>query len=254
MMNTTRFGQLLLCLLISGFSLSAQQFRALLITETAGWHHASISSAERAMEALAARHHFDLDLYQPGMALTSQMLEPYDVAIFINTTHDIFDEEEQTAFEKFIQSGKGFVGVHAASDTEYDWEWYTKLVGHMFVIHPAIQTAMLDVVDRDFPGLERWPDRLLFTDEWYEFTPATVEGLNYLITIDENSYDPKADWGTKKGEGMGDLHPIAWYHEYDGGRSFYTAMGHMHEVFSEKLFLEHLYGGIYWAATGKGLK
>lgn len=242
------------CLIILTLTtVASQQFRAILITETGGWHHPSITSATPAMEELAARHNFVLDRYQPGMKLTEEMLAPYDVAIFVNTTMDIFDEAEQAAFEKFIQSGNGFVGVHAASDTEYDWEWYTKMVGHMFVIHPVVQTAMIDVSDRNFPGLERWPDRLLWTDEYYEFTPAKTQGLNYLLTIDESTYDPKADWGTKKGVGMGDFHPISWYHEYDGGRAFYTALGHMPEVYSDKLFLEHVYGGIYWAATGKGL-
>lgn len=234
-------------------SLHAQQFRAILITETAGWHHHSIVSAVPAMEGLAKRHNFALDRYQPGEKLTSEMLDPYDVAIFVNTTMDIFDEDEQKAFEGFIQAGNGYVGVHAASDTEYDWPWYTQLVGHMFVIHPTIQTAMLDIKDSNFPGLARWPDRLLWTDEYYEFTPAKIEGLNYLITIDESTYDPKADWGRVSGDGMGDFHPMAWYHEFDGGRAFYTALGHMPEVYQEKLFLEHVYGGIYWAATGKGM-
>lgn len=253
MISFLRLGQIIACCLLFSLTLSAQQFRALLITETAGWHHPSITAAAPAMEGLAKRHDFVLDRYQPGMKLTEKMLEPYDVAIFVNTTMDIFDEAEQAAFEKFIQAGNGYVGVHAASDTEYDWPWYTQLVGHMFIIHPAVQTAMVDVINRDFPGLERWPDRLLWTDEWYEFTPAKTEGLNYLITLDEKTYNPKADWGSKKGEGMGDFHPISWYHEFDGGRAFYTAMGHMPEVYDEKLFLEHVYGGIYWAATGKGM-
>ncbi len=242
------------CLLILVLTtMAAQQFKALLITETGGWHHESITAATPAMEALASRHNFVLDRYQPGMKLTEKMLSPYDVAIFVNTTMDIFDDKEQAAFEKFIQAGNGYVGVLAASDTEYDWEWYTKMVGHMFIIHPAVQTAMIDVSNRNFPGLERWPDRLLWTDEYYEFSPAKTQGLNYLLTIDETTYDPKADWGTKKGEGMGDFHPISTYHKYDGGRAFYTALGHMPEIYSEKLFLEHVYGGIYWAATGKGL-
>ena len=123
----------------------------------------------------------------------------------------------------------------------------------MFHIHPAIQTARLTVNNAGFPGMEQWPATLLWTDEWYEFGKEEVEGLNTIISIDEKSYDPKADWGNKKGIGMGEEHPIAWYHYYDGGRSFYTAMGHLSSVYEDRLFLEHLYGGIYWAATGKGL-
>jgi hypothetical protein len=206
------------------------------------------------MEALAERHNFQLDVQQDMIPLTENLLNRYDVIIMVSTTGDIFTDEEQAAFEKFIQSGKGFVGVHAASDTEYDWPWYTQLVGHMFHIHPTIQTAMLDVIQPDFPGLERWPSRLLWTDEWYEFGEAQADNLNYLIKIDESTYNPVADWGRVKGDGMGEFHPLSWYHEFDGGRSFYTALGHMDEVYQDKLFLEHVYGGIYWAAKGVPLK
>ena len=252
----TRFSRLfptLLLLCLAATTLSAQQFKALLVTETGGWHHESIAAAIPAMQGLAKRNAFQLDQYQAGMKLTSEMLAPYDVVVFINTTGDIFDEDEQAAFEKFIQSGKGYVGIHAASDTEYDWPWYTQLVGRMFVIHPVIQTAMLDLKSEKFPGLTRWPERLMWTDEWYEFTPEKTSGLNYLMTVDEKTFNPEADWGRVSGKGMGDFHPISWYHKFDGGRSFYTALGHMPEVYSEKLFLEHVYGGIYWAATGKGM-
>ena len=247
----------LLCLLfVSCLSagLSAQQFRALLVTETAGWHHGSITAGIPALEELAKRHEFVLDRQQDAIPISDKGLENYDVIIMLSTTGDIFNDEEQAAFERFIQSGKGYVGIHAASDTEYDWAWYTRLVGRMFKIHPRNQTAMLDVVDHNFPGLERWPDRLLWTDEWYEFQDATVDDLHYLVTVDESSYEPKADWGAKKGEGMGDMHPISWYHEYDGGRAFYTALGHIDDTYKDNLFLQHIYGGIYWAATGKGMK
>ena len=236
----------------SGF-LSAQQFRALLITETAGWHHGSITAGIPALQKLAQRHQFRLDRQQDAMPINDDGLANYDVIIMLNTTGDVFSDDEQAAIERFIQSGKGWVGIHAASDTEYDWEWYTQLVGHMFNVHPRNQTAMLQVRDGSFPGLQRWPERMLWTDEWYDFQPATVEGLNYVLTVDESTYDATADWGAKKTEGMGELHPIAWYHEFDGGRAFYTALGHIDETFQDDFFLEHLYGGIYWAATGRGL-
>ena len=124
----------------------------------------------------------------------------------------------------------------------------------MFRIHPLIQTAELEVIDRTFPGLERMPDRFGFTDEYYEFGEEMSDGLNYILTIDENTYDPVADWGQVAGDGMGAFHPLAWYQAFDGGRSFYTALGHLPAVYSDELFLEHLYGGIYWAATGKGIR
>jgi type 1 glutamine amidotransferase len=255
MFSSSRRLLFLLCLFLSAVALHGQaQFKALLVTKTQGWHHDALSAAVPAMRALANRHSFQLDRYQDGEKLTSEQLVKYDVIILLSTTGDIFDLEEQAAFEQFIQAGNGFVGIHAAADTEYEWEWYNQLVGRMFRIHPLIQTAMIEVENANFPGLAQWPQRMMWTDEWYEFDEEKTTGLNYLLTVDESTFDPKADWGRVAGDGMGDFHPIAWYHEFDGGRSFYTALGHMPEVYSEKDFLDHVFGGIYWAATGKGLK
>ncbi len=237
-------------------SLFAQdkQFKTLLFTRTNGWHHESINEGVDAIRAMAGRHFFDVDWHEDPARFNDKNLEQYDVVIFLNTTGDILNEDQQKAFEKFIRAGKGFVGIHSASDTEYDWAWYTKLVGRMFHIHPKIQTAKLRVVDPNFPGLERMPAVQLWTDEWYEFGEEKVAGLKYLLAVDETSFDPKVQWGEKVGKGMGAFHPISWYHDYDGGRSFYTALGHLPSKYSDIPFLEHLYGGIYWAATGKGLK
>lgn len=246
---------LLAILVLTATAAIAQpQFKALLFTKTAGWHHQSINEGVDAIRDLASRHQFQVDWEEMASRFSDENLKKYDVIIFLSTTADVLNDEQQAAMERFIQSGKGFVGIHAASDTEYDWEWYTQLVGRMFVIHPANQTAKVTVEDRNFPGIERMPNSFLFTDEWYTFTEEKVEGLNYLLTIDEESYNAKADWGSKKSEGMGDFHPISWYHEFDGGRSFYTAMGHMPQTYEDRMFLEHLFGGIYWAATGKGIE
>ncbi|MEO6187443.1 MAG: ThuA domain-containing protein, partial [Ginsengibacter sp.] len=167
--------------------------------------------------------------------------------IFMNTTGDIFDSAQQKVMERFIQSGNGYVGIHSAADTEYDWDWYTKLVGRMFVAHPAQQTARLYVVDSSFPNLQGFTGERLWTDEWYTFGPEKISGLHYVLAVDEKSYNAKTD----KNNGMGAMHPIAWYHEYDGGRAFYTALGHIPSIYSQDDFLNHLYAGIFWAATGK---
>jgi uncharacterized protein len=125
------------------------------------------------------------------------------------------------------------------------------MVGRMFRIHPVVQTAKLVVKDNNFPGLQGFANGRLWTDEWYEFGPEKTTGLQYILTVDESSYNPKVQWGEKKSEGMGALHPIAWYHNYDGGRAFYTALGHVPQNFSDPDFINHLLGGIRWAATGK---
>ncbi len=235
----------------TSFAQDKKQFNALLVTKTAGWHHESINEGVAAIKELANKNFFNVQWHQDATTITDKYLENFQVIIFLNTTGNILKDEEQTAVEKFIQSGKGFVGIHSASDTEYDWPWYTKLVGRMFKIHPVIQTAKLKLTENKFSGLEGFSNGQLWTDEWYEFSPETTTDLKYILAVDETSYNPKVQWGEKKGEGMGSFHPIAWYHDYDGGRSFYTALGHMPTDYNNPAFLNHIYGGIYWAATGK---
>ncbi|RZK60424.1 MAG: ThuA domain-containing protein [Pedobacter sp.] len=230
-----------------------KQFNVLLITKTAGWHHESINEGVAAIKKMAEQNYFNVQWHQEGITITAAYLQKFQAVIFLNTTGDIFTPKEQGAIEQFIKSGNGFVGVHSASDTEYEWPWYTRLVGRMFHIHPIIQTAKLRLTNQNFTGLSDFKDGQLWTDEWYEFGPELTKDLNYILAVDETSYNPKVEWTEKKlkGEGMGNFHPIAWYHNYDGGRSFYTALGHMPSDYSNNSFLNHLYAGIYWAATGK---
>jgi uncharacterized protein len=242
----------ILIIALCSHNASAQkQFKALLVTTTFGWHHESIHAGVLAIQQLGVRNNFDVVLMENPGSITDKNLEQFQVIIFLNTTGNIFDSTQQKVMERYIQSGKGFVGIHSASDTEYDWPWYNKLVGRMFHIHPTIQTAKVNILDATFPGLQGFSNNKLWTDEWYEFGPEKATDLHYVLSIDETSYNPKVEWGPKKGVGMGKLHPVAWYHNYDGGRSFYTALGHMPSIYSEPAFLDHLYAGIFWAATGK---
>lgn len=228
-----------------------KQFKALLVTTTKGWHHESQHYGVVALKELATKHYFDIEVWQDPNGFTDKYLQQFQVIIFLSTTGNIFDSAQQKVMERFIQSGKGYVGIHSASDTEYDWSWYTKLVGRMFYIHPVIQTAKLNVADNTFPGLQGFANGKLWTDEWYEFGEDQVAGLQTILTVDETTYSPKEKWGDKIGNGMGAFHPIAWYHHFDGGRAFYTALGHLPSIYSDPAFLNHIYAGIYWAATGK---
>jgi type 1 glutamine amidotransferase len=244
----------LICSSISVQSFSQKQFKALLFTKTAGWHHESIHEGVTSIKTLAERHNFEVEWHEDAKRFNNEFLAQFDVVIFLNTTEDILNEEQQDAFKSFIQSGKGFVGIHSASDTEYDWLWYNQLVGKMFHIHPIQQTAMLEVADSNFPGMKIFPKRFMWTDEWYEFKKIEYsKNLNVLLTVDENTYDTNVQWDEKNGSGMG-YHPISWYQEFDNGRSFYTALGHIPLIYNDAWFLNHIYGGIYWAATGKGIK
>jgi type 1 glutamine amidotransferase len=251
---------ILLSLFILGssyYSIAQKQFNALLVTTTRGWHHESIHAGVLAIQQLGVKHNFNVNLLEDNYGFTDKTLSNYQVVIFLNTTGDILNNEEQKVMERFIQSGKGFMGIHSASDTEYDWAWYTQLVGRMFHIHPAIQSTRLNVLDASFPGLEGFANNKQWTDEWYEFGPDQVKDLKTILSVDENSYNPKADWAANpqraavSGKGMGAFHPIAWYHNFDGGRAFYTNLGHVPSDFTDASFLSHITAGIIWAATGK---
>ena len=212
--------------------------RVLVFTKTTGYRHASIPAAVAAVQTLAARDGFTVDATEDAGAFTDQNLARYGAVLFLLTSGDVLDDGQQAAFERYIRGGGGFVGVHSAADTEYDWPWYGGLVGAYFKSHPAIQQATLDVAaDPLTAGL---PRRWTRTDEWYDFqTPP--RGVDVLVTIDETTYDPGPD-------AMGAGHPITWAHAYDGGRAWYTAMGHTDESYSEPAFLTLLGNGILWAA------
>ena len=248
--------RLSLLVLLGAFAASAaqaEQFSVALFTKTAGWHHESIHEGVTAIRALGKLHDFNVFWSEDATRIfKDDELKKYKVVIFLSTTGDALNDEQQAAFERFIKAGGGFVGIHAAADTEYDWDWYTKMVGHMFVIHPAVQTATMKVEDYNFPGMDRFAKRFLQTEEWYQYDASRSKDLHYLLTVDESTYKPAADWGRKAGKGMGKFHPIAWYQNYDGGRAFYTGLGHLPATFSDTTFLHHIYGGIYWAATGNG--
>lgn len=243
---------LIFFLLVSGTTL-AKQFNVLLFTKTNGWHHKSINAGVTAMEGLAEMHHFDLQWHEDAAHFNDDYLKTIDVVVFLSTSGEILTPAQRNALKRFVQSGKGFVGIHSASDTELNWPWYGKLVGHRFKIHPEIQTAKITRLDDRFPGMAFFHQEQLWTDEWYEFEPEQNINLHYLLSVDETTYSTYADWGRVSGNGMGAFHPISWYQTFQGGRSFYTALGHMPATYLNPQFLNHIYGGLYWAATGKGI-
>jgi type 1 glutamine amidotransferase len=212
--------------------------RVLVFTKTAGFRHASIPAAVAAIRQLGTQDGYIVDATEDATAFSDQNLGRYAAVAFVLTSGDVLDNSQQAAFERYIGAGGGFVGVHSASDTEYEWPWYGALVGAYFKSHPAIQTAVLGVADDPLTaGLPRHWTR---TDEWYDFQ-SHPQGVNVLATIDETTYDPGED-------AMGSGHPIVWSHSYEGGRAWYTAGGHTDESYAEPLFLAHLASGIRWAA------
>jgi cytochrome c len=214
-------------------------FTVLVFTRTTGFRHASIPNGIAAVKTLGAKHGFAVEATEDAGRFTEATLAKYKVVVFLSTTGDVLDPDEKAAFERYIRSGGGFVGIHSASDTEYGWPWYGRLVGAYFESHPAIQQATVHVVDREHPATRPLPEVWPRTDEWYNFRMNPRGKVHVLATLDEKTYS---------GGTMGADHPIAWCQNFDGGRSWYTAMGHTAESYSDPLFLLHLWGGIQGAA------
>ena len=230
-------------LLVFHISLAAAKPKVLVFSKTAGFHHNSIAAGNVAIQKLGAENNFDVDTTTDAEKFNSKNLKKYQAVIFLSTTGDVLNDTEQAAFEKYIKAGGGFMGIHAAADCEYDWQWYGNLVGAYFGNHPAQQEATLKIVDRNNISTKHLPDPWIRKDEWYSFK-WVADGLHELITIDENSYE------LGKIAPMGH-HPMAWYHDYDGGRAFYTELGHTDESFADPLYLQHILGGISYAMGRK---
>ncbi len=218
----------------NGTGTDPSEIKLLVFTKTEGYRHASIPDGIAALQQIASENGWNTDHTEDASVFTSDSLNTYRAVIFLNTTGDILNSEQQSAFEEYIQNGSGFIGIHSASDTEYDWPWYGRLVGAYFESHPQIQEAGIKVTDRNHPSTQMLPAEWIRTDEWYNFRDISPD-INVLMQLDESSYE---------GGTNGDYHPIAWYHEQAGGRMFYTAGGHTSESYAEELFLQHLQGGI----------
>lgn len=224
-------------LALFNFGNAAAKRRVLVFTKTQGFHHSSITTGAAAILLLGKAHNFDVDTTSDAAKITEANLRKYDALIFLNTTGYMLDNYQQADLERYIQAGGGFVGVHAAADAEYDWHWYGRLVGAYFDNHPAIQPATLHVIDKNHPSTKSLPDEWKRTDEWYNFKSISKD-IHVLITIDESSYN---------GGTNGTAHPIAWYHNFEGGRVFYTELGHTDESYTDPAYLKHLLGGIQYA-------
>ncbi|MFW7413395.1 ThuA domain-containing protein, partial [Demequina sp. SO4-18] len=216
------------------------EFSALLFTKTEGFRHGNIPTGISTIEQMGLDNGFTVDATEDATAFTEENLANYDVVIFFSTTGNVLNTDQEAAFETYIQNGGGFAGIHAASDTEYDWPWYEGLVGAYFQGHPP-GTPNADVIVEDFahPSTEHLPSVWNRTDEWYSFTSNPRADVHVLASLDNDSYT---------GGTMGDDHPIAWCHNYDGGRSWYTAGGHTSQSFSEPEFTTHVLEGIRTAA------
>ncbi|HEY0973169.1 MAG TPA: ThuA domain-containing protein [Solimonas sp.] len=242
-------------------------FKVLVYTRTASFRHNSIPTAIASIQSLGAGHGFAVDASEDPTVYTDANLAQYAVIAFVNTTGTIVDSAEQRgAIERFVARGGGFVGVHSAADTEYDWPFYAELIGAYFKNHPVlpvwaqggpgVQPGDFHVEAPDHPAVAHLPQPWNVSDEFYAFRSNPRGRVRVLMTIDENSYNqnpntsnlptspsfPLGETGT-----MGD-HPMSWCHDKLGGRAWYTALGHSEHIYANPVYLEHLRNGILTAA------
>lgn len=229
---------ILLFFLVMGLVGFGQASKSVLIfSKTAGFRHQSIPKGVATVSKLLNENNINFVHSEDAIYFSADSLKKFDAVIFLNTTGDILNNQQKAAFKKFIQSGKGYVGIHAASDTEYNWPWYGALVGGYFSSHPAVQEAHMEVVNRTHPATKHLPQTWIHRDEWYDFKDVK-SGIHILMMLDETTYE---------GGKMGKFHPIAWFQSFDGGRSFYTGLGHTDESYDSELFQKHIMGGIRYA-------
>ncbi len=210
--------------------------KVLIFSKTEGYRHQSIEDGIRAIKKLGKENNFVVDATEDSDVFVAD-LKKYKAVIFLSTTGNVFTKNQQKAFKKYIHKGGGYVGIHSATNTEYNWSWYGKMVGAYFMDHPHQQKASINVVDKKHLSTEFLGDKWVKFDEWYNYKEIN-NNINVLMELDESSYS-----GGKNGKN----HPIAWYHKYDGGRIFYTGLGHTKESYTNTTFLKHILGGIKYA-------
>ncbi|MBP2328214.1 type 1 glutamine amidotransferase [Kibdelosporangium banguiense] len=215
-------------------------YDVLVFSKTAGFRHDSIPAGIQMIRELGSANSFTVTATEDANQFNASNLAQYEAVVFLSTTGDVLNPTQQTAFENYIRGGGGYVGIHSASDTEYDWPFYGELVGAYFSSHPAIQQATERVENRAHQATQHLNPAWVRTDEWYNFRTNVRSTARVLTTLDESTYS---------GGGMGADHPFTWCKTLQGGRSFYTGNGHTQASYTEADFRSLVLGGIRYAAN-----
>ena len=230
----------------AGASASAASPRVLVFSHSTGYRHASIEPGVAAIQGLGAREKMTIVPSADPNVFTPERLRDFDAIVFLSTSTDPkkpesewFQGARRDALQGFVRRGGGIVGIHAASDSHYHWPWWGRMIGGYFVSHPpGTPEGTLKVVDRKHPTVKGVAPSMRRVDEWYYFQDHNPE-TKVLVTLDPTSI----------GEKDVNPNPISWAHEFEGGRVFYTAMGHTVETYSDRNFLNHLASGLRWVTA-----
>ncbi|HEU5470216.1 MAG TPA: ThuA domain-containing protein [Actinophytocola sp.] len=220
----------------------APRFNVLVFSKVNGFFHDSIPAGKAAIAELGTQHDFAVTVSDDAALFTDAGLAPFDAVIFNNTNGRdgaVLDTAQRTALQRYVRAGNGFVGIHSASGSDRDWPWYDSMLGAKFTTHPAIAQVSVQVDDRVHPSTRNLPQNWVRTEEPYDFNVNPRGGVHVLASFDTRSY---------AGHQMGADHPISWCQDFEGGRSWYTGLGHEIAAYAEPLFRAHLLGGIEWAA------
>ena len=239
---------LLIPLTLLAVDLAAAEPRVLVYTRNGltldgkkGYVHDNIPDSVAALRALGRDNAFGVDDADDPRTFTPENLRRYRVLVLSNTNNQIFDTPEQrAALQGFVRAGGGVVGIHSACGSMRDWPWFWALIGGSFVRHPKLQEFTIRTVDCQHPSTAFLGATWRWTDEFY-FLRDMPPGLRVLLAGDlATLVDPQKP----KHEST---HPLAWCHEFEGGRCWFTALGHRKEAYADPLFRRHLLGGIQWA-------
>jgi hypothetical protein len=239
-------------LLAAAPAIADSQYKLLVLAMPGKYHYEYIPIARDSLEQLAKLHAFDLTYTNKPQVFDGD-LKQYAAVMFLNTPGEELNPAQRAKFEDYMRGGGNAIVVHRAAITPPNgWVWYEKLVGRSVGVHPMLQTGVVTVLDNGFPATYGLPQRWVWSDEFYVLTNPYNVTIHPVLGVDESSYDPEKIWPGQVSKGMGRDHPIAWYHQVEHGRVFVTTLGHAGDMYRDPRYLEHLMGGIYWAATGKG--
>jgi type 1 glutamine amidotransferase len=212
--------------------------RVLVFSRTTGYRHTSIEAATREIGTLGREFGFAVEHTEDQNQFTDANLKRFAEVVFLSNTQKVLDSAGRAAFQRFVRGGGGFVAIHSSSNAELDWPWFGDLLGARFNGHPKVQAATVLMEDSTHLSTKCLPAKWIRPDEWYNFKSRPVADARVLLTVDEKSYE---------GGLMGEKHPIAWYHEFEGSRSWYTSLGHFDEHYTDPVFRSHIVGGMLWA-------
>lgn len=237
---------LILVSVLSACTAAESQKHILIYTRNGeGYVHENIGASVAALEKICTEEGYATEVSEVPGVFTPENLERFDAIIFTNTNNEGFDTDGQReAFQEYIRKGGGFMAIHSASGSEREWPWYWALVGGKFLRHPAYQEFDVLVTDTTHLSTSHLPRRWRVSDECY-FSNQLNPDIHVLLSVDLTTIEDEGKL-EYPGETFGQQFPLCWCHTFDGGREWYTALGHDSAFYSDPLFVEHLRGGLLW--------